>query len=105
MAKTVSLQVTQRAGIGRAGVKAVRRSGRVPGVLYGKTKDKIVRSRPIEIDAKKLNHLLHSSTSENVLVDVELTDAAGAKIDQHLAILLDVQHHPLEDYIVHVDLH
>jgi len=105
MAKTVPLQVSQRAGTGRAAVKAVRRLGRVPGVLYGKSKDKAVRSRPIEIDAKKLRHLLHSSTSENVLVDVELTDAAGAKVDQHLAILLDVQHHPLEDYIVHVDLH
>src|SRR5277367_866804 len=105
MAKTVSLQVSQRAGIGRTALKAVRKSGRVPGVLYGKAKDKTVRSRPIEIDAKKLNALLHSSTSENVLVDVELTDPSGKKVDQHLALLLDVQHHPLEDYIVHVDLH
>jgi len=105
MAKTLSLQVIQRSGIGRAAVKAVRRSGRVPGVLYGKTKDKTVRSRPIEIDAKKLGALLHSSTSENILVDVELTDDKGAKLDSHLALLLDVQHHPLEDYIVHIDLH
>jgi large subunit ribosomal protein L25 len=105
MAKTVSLQVSQRAGIGRAAVKAVRKAGRVPGVLYGKAKDSKVRSRAIEIDSKKLNEVLHSSTSENVLVDVELTDAAGAKVDQHLALLLDVQHHPLEDYIVHIDLH
>jgi len=105
MAKTVSLQVSQRTGTGRAAVKAVRRSGRVPGVLYGKTADKSVRSRPIEIDAKKLNSVLHSSTSENVLVDVEITDASGAKVDQHLALLLDVQHHPLKDYIVHIDLH
>lgn len=104
MAKTVSLQVSQRAGTGRAAVKAVRRTGRVPGVLYGKAKDG-VRSRPIEIDAKKLGAMLHSSTSENVLVDVEVTDASGAKIDQHLALLLDVQHHPLKDYIIHIDLH
>jgi len=105
MAKTIPLQVSTRAGIGRAAVKAVRRTGRVPGVLYGKTKDKAVRSRPIEIDAKKLNALLHSSSSENVLVDVEVTDLSGAKVDQHLALLLDVQHHPLKDYIVHIDLH
>jgi large subunit ribosomal protein L25 len=105
MAKTVSLPVSQRAGIGRRAVKAVRKSGRVPGVLYGKTKDSSVRSRPIEIDAKKLAGVLHSSTSDNVLVDVELTDASGAKVDQHLALLLDVQHHPIEDYIIHVDLH
>jgi large subunit ribosomal protein L25 len=105
MAKTVSLQVSSRAGIGRAAVKAVRRSGRVPGVLYGKASDKTIRSRAIEIDSKKLSAVLHASTSENVLVDVELTDAGGKKIDQHLALLVDVQHHPLEDYIIHIDLH
>ena len=105
MAKTVSLQVAQRAGIGRTALKAVRQAGRVPGILYGKAKDKSVRSRPIDIDAKKLKAVLHSSTSENVLVDVELTDQAGTKVDQHLALLVDVQHHPLEDYIIHIDLH
>lgn len=104
MAKTVSLQVTQRSGIGRTALKAVRKAGRVPGILYGKAKDTI-RSRPIEIDAKKLTAVLHSSTSENVLVDVELTDDKGAKVDQHLALLLDVQHHPIKDYIIHIDLH
>jgi large subunit ribosomal protein L25 len=83
----------------------VRTAGRVPGILYGKAKDKSIRSRAIEIDSKKLNTVLHSSTSENVLVDVELTDASGAKVDQHLALLVDVQHHPLKDYIIHVDLH
>lgn len=105
MAKTVSLKVAQRARIGRTALKAVRKAGRVPGILYGKTKEKTVRSRAIEIDAKTLQTVLHSSTSENVLVDVELTDAEGKKVDQHLALLSDVQHHPLEDYIVHIDLH
>ena len=105
MAKTVSLQVSQRAGVGRTALKAVRTAGRVPGVLYGKANDKTVRSRPIEIDAKKLKTMLHSSTSENVLVDVEVTDPSGAKVDQHLALLVDVQHHPIEDYIIHIDLH
>jgi large subunit ribosomal protein L25 len=105
MSKTVSLQVSQRAGIGRTALKAVRKAGRVPGVLYGKDKDKAVRSRPIDIDGKKLASLLQRSTSENVLVDVELTDTAGKKVDQHLALLLDVQHHPIEDYIIHIDLH
>ena len=105
MAKTVSLQVSQRAGIGRTALKAVRNAGRVPGVLYGRAKDKSIRSRAIEIDSKKLQSVLHSSTSENVLVDVELTDPAGKKVDQHLALLVDVQHHPLEDYIIHIDLH
>jgi large subunit ribosomal protein L25 len=105
MAKTVSLQGSQRSETGRKAVKALRRNGLVPGVLYGKTKDNPVRSRAIAIDAKKLKSVLHSSSSENVLVDVELTDDKGTKVDSHLALLLDVQHHPLEDYIIHIDLH
>ena len=105
MSKAVSLQVSQRASVGRTALKSVRKAGRVPGVLYGKAKDKSVRSRPIEIDAKKLAAILQSSTSENVLVDVELTDAGGKKVDQHLALLQDVQHHPIKDYIIHIDLH
>jgi large subunit ribosomal protein L25 len=105
MAKTLPLQVSQRSGIGRTALKTLRKQGRVPGVLYGKEKGKEIRSRAIEIDAKKLGALLHSSTSENVLVDVEVVDDKGAKVDAHLALLVDVQHHPIKDYIVHIDLH
>ena len=105
MAKTIPLQVSQRSDIGRTALKALRRSGQVPGVLYGKTKENPVRARAISIDAKKLAGVLHSSTSENVLVDVELNDAQGTKVDSHLALLVDVQHHPLKDYIIHIDLH
>ena len=105
MAKIIPLQVSQRSGIGRTALKALRKSGSVPGILYGKTKETPVRSRAISIDAKKLGAVLHSSTSENVLVDVELTDDAGKKVDSHLALLVDVQHHPLKDYIIHIDLH
>jgi large subunit ribosomal protein L25 len=105
MSKTVSLQVSQRSGVGRTALKAVRKAGRVPGVLYGKDKNKAVRARSIEIDAKKLGALLKSSSSENVLVDVEVTDPEGKKVDSHLALLVDVQHHPIKDYIIHIDLH
>jgi large subunit ribosomal protein L25 len=105
MAKTIPLQVSQRSGIGRTALKSLRRSGLVPGVLYGKTKENPVRARAISIDGKKLASVLHSSTSENVLVDVELTDEQGTKVDSHLALLVDVQHHPLKDYIIHIDLH
>jgi large subunit ribosomal protein L25 len=105
MAKTVSLQVSQRSGIGRTALKAVRKAGRVPGVIYGKSKENTVNSRAIEIDGKRLASILSSSTSENMLVDVEVNDVAGKKVDQHLALLVDVQHHPIKDYIIHIDLH
>ena len=46
-----ALLIHCRAGIGRTALKAVRKAGRVPGVLYGKDKAAGVRSRPIEIEA------------------------------------------------------
>jgi large subunit ribosomal protein L25 len=98
MSKALSIKAQSRNQIGRAGVKAVRRAGKVPGVLYGKKK-----SLPIEINALDLKTMLHKATSENVIVNVELE--TEGRTDQRLALLQDVQHHPLKDYIVHVDLH
>jgi large subunit ribosomal protein L25 len=97
MAKTLSLKAQTRKNIGRASVKAVRRSGHVPGILYGKKS----AAQPIEINEHELTTVLHKSTSENVLVDLEL----DSKADKHLVMVQDVQHHPLEDYIIHIDLH
>ncbi len=105
MSKTISLQVSPRASLGRNAVKGVRKGGKVPGIMYGKTKGGGIHSKPIQVDARLLKSVLHSSTGENVLVEVEVRDDKGEKLDQHLALLTDVQHHPIEDYIIHVDLH
>lgn len=99
MAKTLFLKAHTRKQIGRTGLKAVRSAGKVPGVLYGKK-----NSQPIEINEKELTTVLHQSSSENVLLDLELHDEAD-KAQKRLALVQDVQHHPLEDYIIHVDLH
>lgn len=97
MAKTLFLKAQTRKNIGRAGVKAVRRTGNVPGILYGKK----TSPQPIEINERELKAALHQSTSENVLVDLELVN--DSKSEKHLALVQDVQHHPLEDYIIHID--
>lgn len=99
MAKTLFLKAHTRKQIGRTGLKSVRSAGKVPGVLYGKQ-----NSQPIEINEKELTTVLHKSTSENVLLDLELHDDAN-KAEKRLALVQEVQHHPLEDYIIHVDLH
>lgn len=99
MAKTLFLKAQTRKNIGRTGLKSVRSAGKVPGVLYGKQ-----NSQPIEINEKELTTVLHKSTSENVLLDLELTDDTN-KAHKRLALVQEVQHHPLEDYIIHVDLH
>jgi large subunit ribosomal protein L25 len=98
MAKSVLLKAATRNGIGRTALKGVRKAGNVPGVLYGKK-----ASQAIEINAKELIGVLQHASSENVLVDLELK--SNDKTEKRLALIQDIQHHPLKDYVIHVDLH
>lgn len=98
MAKKLSLKGSPRSEIGRTAVKATRRAGRVPGVLYGKGK-----SQAVQFDAVELKRALHQSESENTLVNLELQGDGQA--ESRLALVQDVQVDPLTDTILHIDLH
>lgn len=98
MAKTISLQAQTRKNLGRNAVKSMRRNGTIPGVVYGKR-----GTLPIELSLKELNEALHQAHSENVLVDLKLKGDNGEQ--SKLAFLQDIQHHPLQDVILHIDLH
>ena len=52
--------------------------------------------------SRKSPILLHHSVSENVLVDLSVENDARAK---RLALVQEVQHHPLSGKVLHVDLH
>ena len=56
----------------------------------------------MEVGAKELDHVIHSSVSENVLLDLNIQGDARAK---RLALVQEVQHHPLSGHVLHIDLH
>lgn len=94
--KSVSLTAFPRTQIRRGEVKKLRITGRVPAVVYGgKTEP-----QNLEIDLEELDTLIHHSASENVLVDL----AVGSD-SKRLALIQEVQHHPLSGKVLHVDLH
>ncbi len=93
--KSVALEAFPRAAAKRNAVKKLRAGGRVPGVLYGREGS----PRAVEVDQKALETLVHHATSETVLVDLSLQGAS------HLALLQEVQHHPISGSFLHVDLH
>ena len=76
----------------------MRAAGRVPAVIYGH-QDK---PQNLEVSAKEFGDLLHRSASENVLVDLSVENDAHAK---RLALVQEIQHHPLEGDVLHVDFH
>ena len=95
----VALKANYRKTTRRGEVKKLRAAGIVPGVVYG------AHTKPlsVEVKCKDLEKALHSSTSENVLVELEL--AGGAAADKRLAMVQDVQHDHLTDALLHVDFH
>ena len=76
----------------------MRASGRVPAVIYGRQ----AKPQNLEVVAREIEDLIHHSVSENMLVDLSVEKDARAK---RLALVQDVQHHPLEGNVLHVDFH
>ena len=96
--KSVPLNATPRVLARRAGAKALRAAGRVPAIIYGRH----AASQNLEVKSKDMEDLIHHSVSENLLVDLSVKDAARPK---RLALVQEVQHHPLTGKVLHVDFH
>jgi len=97
MAKAIQLKATPRRGTGTVESKKSRASGLVPAVVYGRHLEK---PQNLQLDARELRTALGKTAGEHVLVDLEIV--GGAKT---LALIQDVQHHPLKRDILHVDFH
>lgn len=89
--KSITIQGVKRENVGKVATRELRNADQVPCVIYGGTE-------PIHFsaDEKAFKGLVY--TPEAHTVSVELTD--GTKIQ---AILQDIQFHPVNDRILHVD--
>ena len=76
----------------------MRAAGRVPAVIYGRQ----AKPQNLELSAKEFGDLINHSVSENLLVDLSVENDARAK---RLALVQEIQHHPLEGDVLHVDFH
>jgi large subunit ribosomal protein L25 len=96
--KSVLLNAAPRTLARRAGAKALRAGGRIPAVIYGRQ----APAQNLELKTKEMEDLIHHSVSENLLVDLVVKDDARPK---RLALVQEVQHHPLTGKVLHVDFH
>ena len=90
----VKLVVQNRAILGSAESRRLRRQGLIPGVLYG-------RENPVSISIpeRDLRHALTSRGGLNAVLDVVVE---GGK--EHSSVLKEYQLHPVKGHITHVDL-
>ncbi|MBA4147823.1 MAG: 50S ribosomal protein L25 [Verrucomicrobia bacterium] len=92
--KSVSLTAFPRIATKGSAVKKLRAQGRVPAVIYGRNKP-----QSLEINTKEIETIVHHSASENLLLDLAVDGA------NRLALVKEIQHHPLSRKILHIDLH
>jgi large subunit ribosomal protein L25 len=96
--KSVALNAFPRTLGRRAGAKKLRSEGRIPAIIYGRQ----AKPQNLEVNSKEMEDLIHHSVSENLLVDLAVKDDTRPK---RLALVQEVQHHPLNGKVLHVDFH
>ncbi|MCB9989344.1 MAG: 50S ribosomal protein L25/general stress protein Ctc [Rhodospirillales bacterium] len=93
MSKNFALKAEKRERAGKGIARAVRREGKIPGVIYGDHKEPVVISMP----EKELTLEYHKGHMFTNLCDM---DVSGEK---HTVLARDVQLHPVTDRMMHVD--
>ncbi len=89
---TTKLNVNTRESEGSRAVRRLRRSGRVPGVLYGGG------GEPLGFDADE-RELRHALAGAGAVLDVSVDGGKGTP-----AVLKEAQRHPVRGETIHVDL-
>jgi len=92
------LKVFPRTLARRTRVRKLRASGRVPAVIYGRQ----TQPQNLEVGLNEIEELIHHSVSETILVDLAIEGEAKSS---RLALVQEIQHHPLSGKVLHVDFH
>jgi len=99
MAQQAKLTVQTRTQVGRNAIKKIRKEGLIPGVIYGVGQEPI----NLEVNGRQLSTVLAHASSENILLELEIVDGDNKR--NSLAMIQEVQHHPIQRQILHVDFH
>ena len=96
MAKQVKLAAQIRSEVGRNAVKKIKAQGFVPAVIYSHNEAPVA----LQVAESDIDTVLAHSVGEHLLVDLEIAGEAN-----RLAIIKEVQHHPVTQDVQHVDFH
>ncbi len=97
MAQQASLQVSTRTANGKGAARTLRRSGKVPGVIYGHGRE----PEAVAVDTTALNKMLVGISAATTIVDVAIDGRAPVK-----ALIREIQRDSLRPAeILHLDLY
>ncbi len=88
--KTLKIEGQKRESLGKKGAKKLREQGLVPGVLYGKE-----NAIHLTVPFSELRHFVY--TPSVFLIDLVIEG------ETHKAMIQDLQWHPVDEQILHID--
>ncbi len=92
------LEVQPRSALGKSAVKKMRGEGLVPAVLYGAE----VESTPLAVHERTLSRFFDKYGHSQL---VSLVAGSDSKDEEKLAIVKDVQYHPVTGRVSHLDFY
>jgi large subunit ribosomal protein L25 len=97
--KEISVKGQKRTDIGKKATKDLRKQGLVPCNIYGEEKDEngLPKAMAFAIPAADLRKVIYTPHVYVVNIDIE-----G---DNHVAVIKELQFHPVKDTLLHVDFY
>ena len=92
-----TLDVEKRASHGKNEARRLRASGRIPAVVYGSRKGKVLDAVPVAVDPKAVMRILHSESGANTLITLKL-DGTESRV-----MVKEYQLDPVTHKLLHAD--
>lgn len=96
--KHIDINTDVRTQSGKGVARKLRQAGRLPGVLYGPGSSPV----SLSVDAHDFQIMLQSAKGEQILFHLKMSE--GEK-EERLAMVKDLQTHPVNDSILHIDFY
>jgi large subunit ribosomal protein L25 len=88
------IEAQLRAPGGKNANRRLRKSGRIPAVMYGQGKEPVV----VSVNPAQLNAILHSETGRNTIFGLSVDGS-----EQNNAMVKDYQLDPVQGHLIHAD--
>ena len=95
MSQAFTVEAEPREDFGKNAARRMRRTGRIPGVVYGGGGPVI----PLTVDPGGIRRILHSESGHNAIFTLEIRGKAPARV-----MIRDWQSEPVRGDLLHVDL-
>lgn len=96
-----TLQAVKRSTRGKNEARRLRKSGQIPGVIYGAQKEGDgVAPLPVAVDPKPLMRILHSGSGANTLITLNVDGEGSARV-----LVKEFQLDPITHTMLHADFY